>query len=67
MNKTITMIKDEFENEKTNEKVEGITIIVDGILKGFLDIIISKDNEYETYMDVIQASLLTGLNIIKDK
>lgn len=38
MTKTISIISEEFENEKTGEKVEGITIIVDGVFKEFLDI-----------------------------
>ncbi len=29
MKKTITMMSEEFENESTGEKVEGITVIVD--------------------------------------
>lgn len=39
MKKTISLMTEEFENEQTGEKVEGITIIVDGILKEFFDII----------------------------
>lgn len=39
MKKTISIMTEEFENEQTGEKVEGITIIVDGILKEFFDII----------------------------
>ena len=27
---------EEFENEKTGERVEGITIMVDGVIKNFL-------------------------------
>ena len=33
MKKTISMISEEFENEQTGEKVEGIKIMIDGILK----------------------------------
>ncbi|MEQ8199697.1 MAG: hypothetical protein ABRQ27_17130 [Clostridiaceae bacterium] len=36
---TVTMLSEEFENDKTGEKVEGITIIVDGKLKEVLDLI----------------------------
>ncbi|MEY8268801.1 hypothetical protein AALA79_20875 [Lachnospiraceae bacterium 64-25] len=39
MKKTISIMTEEFENEKTGERVEGITIMVDGIFKEILDII----------------------------
>ena len=45
MKKTITIISEEFENEKTGEKVEGVTIMVDGILKEFMDIIKAKNRK----------------------
>jgi len=35
MNKKITIMREDFENEQTGEKIEGITVIVDGILKQF--------------------------------
>lgn len=35
-------MSEEFENEKTGEKVEGITIMADGILKEFVNIIQEK-------------------------
>ena len=36
-NDTVTMLNEEFENDQTGEKVEGITIIVDGQFKQVLD------------------------------
>lgn len=39
MKKTISIITEEFENEKTGERVEGITIMVDGAIKELFDII----------------------------
>ena len=41
-NDTVTMLNEEFENDQTGEKVEGITIIVDGQFKQVLDIIKAK-------------------------
>lgn len=66
MKKVISMMVEEFENEKTGEKVEGITIIVDGILKEFVNIVKAKDSKYETTIDVIQDSLMRGLEDIKE-
>lgn len=66
MKKTITIISEEFENEKTGEKVEGVTIMVDGILKEFMDIIKAQNPQYENNVSVIQAALMQGLEVIKN-
>lgn len=66
MKKVISMMVEEFENEKTGEKVEGITIMVDGILKEFVNIVKAKDSKYETTIDVIQDALMRGLEDIKE-
>jgi len=65
MNKKITIMSEEFENEQTGGKVEGVTIIVDGILKQFLEVIKDKDPRYETNLSVIQDALMKGLEIVK--
>ncbi|MDE1454326.1 hypothetical protein PVN32_19390 [Bacillus paralicheniformis] len=41
-NDTVTMLNEEFVNDQTGEKVEGITIIIDGQFKQVLDIIKAK-------------------------
>lgn len=66
MKRTITIISEEFENEKTGEKVEGITIMVDGILMQFLDIIKAHKPEYKNNASVIQDALIRGLEEIKN-
>ncbi len=66
MKKTISIISEEFENEKTGEKVEGITIMVDGVFKEFLDIIKSQNSQYENNAVLIQDALMKGLEIIKN-
>ena len=60
MKKTITIISEEFENEKTGELVEGVTIIVDGMLKKFLNIIKLEKPEYETNTSIIHDALMRG-------
>lgn len=65
MKKTISIMTEEFENEKTGEKVEGITVMVDGMLKDFLEIIQSKNPNYQSNLDVIQDALMKGLEDIK--
>lgn len=66
MKKTISVITEEFENEKTGEKVEGITIIVDGIFKEFIDVIKMRNPEYKSNVEVIKDALVKGLEVIKD-
>ena len=39
MKKTISIMTEEFVNEKTGESVEGITIMIDGVIKDLFDII----------------------------
>ena len=58
-------MSEEFENEKTGEKVEGITIMVDGVLKDFLDIIKREKTEYKDNVTIIQDALFKGLESIK--
>lgn len=56
---------EEFENEKTGERVEGITIMVDGIFKEILDIIKQK-KEYNDNVSIVQDALFKGLEEIKN-
>ncbi|TRW21018.1 hypothetical protein FL857_12280 [Criibacterium bergeronii] len=63
----ITMMSEEFENNKTGEKVEGITIIVDGKFKQVLDKIISKDGNYENYTEILKDAIFDGINNIISK
>ncbi len=65
MKKTITMMSEEFENENTGEKVEGITIIVDGMLKQALDIIKMKQPNYENNVSILQEAFMRGLEEIR--
>lgn len=61
-NDTVTMLNEEFENDQTGEKVEGITIIVDGQFKQVLDIIKAKSDSYENYTEIIRDALFEGVN-----
>ena len=47
MKKTISIMTEEFENEKTGERVEGITIMVDGAIKELFDIIVDAQPTVE--------------------
>lgn len=58
---------EEFENEKTGEKVEGITIMVDGILKSFLDILKERNPGYNNNVSIVQDALMKGLEVLKNE
>lgn len=61
----ITLMSEKFEIEQTGEEVEGITVIVDGVLKQFLNVIKSKEPKYENNLALIQDALMKGLEVIK--
>ena len=65
MKKTISIMSEEFENSNTGERVEGVTIMVDGILKEFLEIIKIRNPQYESNVSIIQDALMKGLESIK--
>ena len=67
MSNKITIINEEFENEQTGEKVQGITIIIDGILKQFLEVIKTKEPKYGNNIDIIKDALMKGLEIVKNE
>ncbi len=66
MKKTISIMTEEFENEKTGERVEGITIMVDGAIKELFDIIKREKKEYSNNVSIVQDALMKGLEEIKN-
>ena len=63
----VTILNEEFENDKTGEKVQGLTIIVDGKLKQVMDIIMEKDENYNNYTEIVRDSLFNGINNLINK
>ena len=63
----VTIVNEEFENDKTGEKVQGLTIIVDGKLKQVMDIIMEKDENYNNYTEIVRDSLFNGINNLINK
>lgn len=56
----ISIMSEKFENEKTGELVEGITIVVDGKLKQILDII-SLNEGYKDYTEAVKEVFFSGI------
>ena len=65
MKKTISIMTEEFVNEKTGESVEGITIMIDGVIKDLFDIIKHEKKEYSDNVSIVQDALMKGLEEIK--
>lgn len=63
MSEKIHILQEEFENEKTGEKVAGVTFLIDGKLKQIMDIIIAN-SRYKNYPDLIHAAFLRGMEQI---
>ena len=45
---------EEFVNEKTGESVEGITIMIDGVIKDLFDIIKHEKKEYSDNVSIVR-------------
>ena len=63
----IVMFTEEYENEKSGEKVPGVTVLIDGKFKQTLDVIIQKEGNYSNYMEIIRDLLFTGVNSFIEK
>lgn len=58
----VTFISNDYKNAETGEKAEGLTIIVNGILKEGLDKIIRESNgKYKSYAEVLGDAVFMGL------
>ena len=62
-----TFLNDEFENSMTGEKVEGITVIVDGDFKDFLYNILEKNSDkYSNVTEIVKDAMVIGLKTMID-
>ena len=66
MKKTISIMTEEFENEKTGEKVEGITIMIDGILREFFNVLKERNPKYNDNVSIVKDALMKGLESLKN-
>lgn len=61
-NNTVTIMNEEFENDKTGEKVQGITIIIDGKLKEVVDLLMKNNPNYKNYTEIVRDAFFKGIN-----
>lgn len=63
-NNTVTILNEEFENDKTGKKVQGITIIVDGKLKEVVDLLMKNNPNYKNYTEIVRDAFFNGINLM---
>lgn len=63
----LVMFAEEYENEKSGEKVTGVTVLIDGMFKQTLDIIMQKESSYNNYTEIVRDLLFTGINSFIEK
>lgn len=61
-NNTVTILNEEFENDKTGEKVQGITIIMDGKLKEVVDTLMKNNSDYKNDTEIVRDAFFKGIN-----
>lgn len=61
-NNIVTILNEEFENDKSGEKVQGITIIIDGKLKEVVDLLMKNNHAYKNYTEIVRDAFLQGIN-----
>lgn len=61
-NNIVTILSEEFENDKTGEIVQGITIILDGKLKEVVDLLMKNNPSYKNYSEIVRDAFFKGIN-----
>ncbi len=61
-NNIVTILNEEFENDKSGEKVQGITIIIDGKLKEVVDLLMQNNPNYKNYTEIVRDAFFQGIN-----
>ena len=63
----VVFLSEKFENEKSGELIDGITIMIDGKLKTMLDILMEKEKIYNSYAEIIKDLVFDGINRLVEK
>lgn len=63
MDNNLVILNQTFKKEKTNEEIEGLTVIIDGVTKEIFDKL-KKDKNYGSYNDVLRDIIFEGVDAI---
>ena len=61
MDNKLRMFTEEYENEKTGKKVEGITILIDGQIQEMFDALEKKRGKDEGYLELMKEVIFAGV------
>lgn len=67
MDNKIRIVQEEFVNEKSGEKVTGLTLMVDGKIKQIFDIMIEKYGGTKTYVDIMHEIIVLEVDTMIEK
>jgi hypothetical protein len=59
----LTILHDMYTKEGSDEEIEGLTVLVDGIMKQFFDKI-KEEQGYDNYSEVLRDVIFEGVNSI---
>lgn len=65
-NDTLVILNENFKKDGSEENIEGLTIMADGVIKQIFDKIKSERN-YEQYNEVLRDIMFEGINSIVRK
>jgi hypothetical protein len=65
MKTTMSLLTETYLNEQSGEEVEGVTVMLDGLLLQVVQAILVRKPEYQASVDVIQDALVRGLDEIR--
>lgn len=62
----LTILNEKFKKENSTQEVEGLTVLVDGLIQQVFDNI-KNIREYESYNEVLRDVIFEGINSIISK
>lgn len=66
-NNKLTMFLEKFEIDGREGQFDGVTVLIDGVIKQMLDIIITNENLEGGYEDAMQLVLFAGIETFVKK
>lgn len=65
MKQTLSIMTEHFVNEATGEEIEGVTVMIDGLLREVIGVIRTRNPEFNSTAHVVQEALIRGLDSMR--
>jgi hypothetical protein len=65
MKKTLSIMTESFVNESTGEEIEGVTVMIDGLLREVIGAIRRRNSSFDSTAHVVQEALVRGLDSMR--